>query len=612
MRFRKFILSNYRAISSPITIDVEKSPLIPVIGINECGKTTILQALFAFDSYNDSQNGSRHLQDTSNLYRTKNEPARIGAIIELTHADIRDALDTVVRDYVPPKSPVKLAPMVVQTTTGVQVPIPGAKQPAAQVPGDEKSNPLIAPAKRYKRLIKQKIGTDILITRNLDSRKYELDIEGLNDPELNHLMCLEIIRFLPHILYFDDFRDSIEAQIKIPLKNTAPTSDWLSVMERLFRKTDDNFSVYALHGLEERQRKSVLARVKKRLNETLTKEWATFRLDKKAALKISIDYLGPQKVDATDGGTLKLDVIETNEKSDEYYFHVRDRSKGFYWFFNFVMKLEFNPKILSEEKGGAIFLLDEPGSYLHASAQSKLCEKLKNLSSENKVIYCTHSHYLLDPDVIPINQVSIAQKNEEGISLTPVHAYRGSLGKHSAFQPIWDALQIKPFVLDLTQKNVILAEGIYDYYCLEMFKGHRAVTVLPAVGADSVKIFISMMLAWNANYRALWDNDEQGRKALADAEKFFGVVESANRFRLLPIESKSVKKRILQDLFDGADIRMLRESLKLPENAHFDSIILTLFYSAQRDEIVRKISSATKKQFDSVFELLAFDAPFCS
>ena len=69
-------------------------------------------------------------------------------------------------------------------------------------------------------------------------------------------------------------------------------------------------------------------------------------------------------------------MIEKDAKGDDHYFFVMDRSKGFYWFFNFVMKLEFNPKVVENSDVDAIYLLDEPGSYLHATAQSKLAAKV--------------------------------------------------------------------------------------------------------------------------------------------------------------------------------------------------------------------------------------------
>ena len=53
MKYRRFTITNYRAIKGPLGVDLHRTPLIPVIGINECGKTTILHAIVAFDFIND-------------------------------------------------------------------------------------------------------------------------------------------------------------------------------------------------------------------------------------------------------------------------------------------------------------------------------------------------------------------------------------------------------------------------------------------------------------------------------------------------------------------------------------------------------------------------------
>ena len=71
MRYLRFTINNYRAIVGPLTIDVSKPKLMPIVGVNESGKTTVLHALFAFDHFNDEMNDDgRHLRDTANLYRT--------------------------------------------------------------------------------------------------------------------------------------------------------------------------------------------------------------------------------------------------------------------------------------------------------------------------------------------------------------------------------------------------------------------------------------------------------------------------------------------------------------------------------------------------------------
>jgi predicted ATPase len=593
MRYKRFVINNYRAISGPLVIDVDKS-LTPIIGVNESGKTTILHAIFAFDHHNDRLNGGRHRKDTSNLYRTSSPPATIEAVIEMTRPDLNEAISDCERD-------------------------------------DESLKPHLSALKRRRGL-----PSTVTIRRDLTLRRYSWDSDRFGPPAVQHALAEAVVSGLPYILFFDDFRDKVDEKIEITSQSKGLVGGWLSIIDQLFRQTDREFSVFKLPSLEERQRKTVLAKVQRRLNETLTREWQSFRLDDRDALKISIDF--DQEVQeplAAPGGQLtpaaippkspattpvhreaspprlvrnfiKLDVVETDSKGDEHFFFISDRSKGFYWFFNFVMKLEFNPKFV-EVSERTIYLLDEPGSYLHAFAQRKLCQKLRRLSDKNCVIYCTHSHYLLDPETIPVTRIVIADKDGNGnVSLIPITNYRLSVSqKRSALEPVIDALQIRPFALDLINtRATVIAEGIYDYFAIELFRNDRSISVLPSVGADSIKYYVSLLIAWQVDFRALWDNDDEGRAKYEQAVQLFGSKTAEHSLRLLPAGSQG-KRRIMQDLFDGSDLVKIRRELALSPDCSFDRTLHAVFYSPRRAELVQAMSQKTKANFEELFQSLS-------
>ena len=54
MKYKSFRIINYKAIKD-LVIEVNKPNLTPIIGLNETGKSSILQAIFAFDFFNDNQ-----------------------------------------------------------------------------------------------------------------------------------------------------------------------------------------------------------------------------------------------------------------------------------------------------------------------------------------------------------------------------------------------------------------------------------------------------------------------------------------------------------------------------------------------------------------------------
>ena len=83
-RNRSWNIKNYRAIENAVTIDIERDKIVPLIGANESGKTTILQAVYAFDYANDKEFEGRHLKNLRNFYNPKNkEDAQVSAVINI-------------------------------------------------------------------------------------------------------------------------------------------------------------------------------------------------------------------------------------------------------------------------------------------------------------------------------------------------------------------------------------------------------------------------------------------------------------------------------------------------------------------------------------------------
>jgi hypothetical protein len=146
----------------------------------------------------------------------------------------------------------------------------------------------------------------------------------------------------------------------------------------------------------------------RKLNTTIVEQWKEIRLEKDGVnFKIEVEFDRSKN-------TLEFKLIEKVNDQDDRYFDIRQRSKGFYWFFNFVMRTEFNPKGSFGNEKGAIFLFDEPGAYLHVSMQNSLCKKLKLLSEKNVVVYCTHSPELIDYETIDKTWVCYRDMSNKG------------------------------------------------------------------------------------------------------------------------------------------------------------------------------------------------------
>lgn len=545
MKYNKFIIKNYRAIDGPLEINIKKNKLVPLIGANESGKTTILQAIFAFDYANDKEYEGRHLKELRNFYNPQDKnPAIIEAEISIRKIDFLNCIsdDTLRTKY-------------------------------ADLP----------------------TFSEITISRNLDTKDYSISI--IENVEDGKVIAKDIVSRLPYIIYNDDFIERPKNEIPIPEKTTE-LYGWLGIYERAFNKI--NSSVFdIIKEPEENIKLGILSDVEAEINKTLIKEWGKISLDDGSCLSI--------KLQLENNNTLKVQIVEKKGNTDRF-FRIEERSKGFLWFFNFVMKIKYNPKA-NGSNNDIIYLLDEPGSYLHSVAQERLCHMIKNISNKDgKVIYCTHTHHLLDPKYIPTKYIYIVQKdkNKKNIELSKITEVKTDVKKMSELQPVYEALGVADWDFFTQKQKIILVEGIHDKYALEVFlrKQLTGYIIMPCVNAESIYNNLPRMIAYNKKYIAIWDNDDEGKEYYQKAKRSFGKIEE-NKMLLLPNLKKKRKVR-MEEMFESNDLKKLALFLEMPENSSYSNIMTSIICSS--DETIEKcldiVSSEMKDNFNELFNMI--------
>ena len=568
MRYLSFTIRNYRAIKGPLKVNLKDKRLIPIVGINECGKTTILQAIYCFDYTNDKEYKGKHLQNIKNLYETIHDEGSVEAEIACTKPELDKIIENVIIDI-------------------------------------NKKYITKSDGQNFKKIDKNEFlnkarnvnGDSVSITRNLNTKNYTFSYLKSEDLEIQNAIARYIIeRELPYILYNDDFTDRPESVIKIPEERPEQLSGWLAIYERACQAANKEFSLFKLANItDNREKNSILSEIEKNLNNKLTQDWEKFSVDNNK-LKIKLDV---------NNNELNIQIKETIG-GNERFFDVVDRSKGFLWFYNFIMKVRFNAKanIKSGLEKDTIFLLDEPGSYLHLNAQDKLCSNLNKISSEDGiVIYCTHSHHLLNPEYIPINNIHITEKKPKKlVQLISINEYKTNIEKKNALQPVYEALGLSPYEVLNENYKIVCVEGIYDKYVIEMFCNLDDNTIVfPGVSADSIKKSIPYFIAYGKKYVAIWDNDKEGREQCEKAKKYFGE-EEAKKFKLLPKGNK--EKMRMENMFKKEDYEAIIKKLNLNENSTYESIILTAYYSEIKGKIISCLSEETKQRFNQLSEII--------
>ena len=339
MYYSKFIINKYRAIKD---IEVSlKDNLVAIIGINESGKTSILQAIFAFNQANDKKSSGVHLfaKNKYDLHSTNHSVA----------ADIKFESENEINELF--------------ESAGV------------------KSN-----QKFYKEAIaffKDSFNSDkaIRITRNLDDKTYFFNDLNIDNKTLRTQLVNEILESLPYVLYFDDFTDRVPTQITFPANylesnynsnNNKQRNEWHSYIEEIFVRSTQNTLKSFIETQDADDRAGTLSDVSDELQKNIINDWKNLKilekdLDKEIGdLELELNY---NKNEASGEHVFEFKVKDKKNQGKKRSFPITDRSKGFQWFFNFAIKLKYNHKYV-ENPRNAIYLLDEPGSYLHSSGTS--------------------------------------------------------------------------------------------------------------------------------------------------------------------------------------------------------------------------------------------------
>lgn len=213
--------------------------------------------------------------------------------------------------------------------------------------------------------------------------------------------------------------------------------------------------------------------------------------------------------------------VRINNKKHRVTVPFNKRSKGFVWFFSFLVAFS------DYQKSGnkIILLLDEPGLNLHAKAQFDLLKFIdQELAPYHQVLYTTHSPFMIPPAKLE--------------RVRTVHD-RDNLGTVVSNDPLSDdADTVFPLQAalgyDLAQTlflgpNTLVVEGpselIYFNVCTAILEkeGRAGLSkkwvIVPVGGADKIPTFISLLGANQLNIAVAIDISQKDRQRIDNLVK---------------------------------------------------------------------------------------------
>lgn len=544
-----FQIKNFKGIES-LSLDIgrrARSPVITLVGLNESGKTTILEAISHFvseDTELSSMFTGIHAKADSSalipLHKRGNFTDRISieANFAWEEADINDAFQ-------------------IFADNGWDLSIDNLKSE-------------FNVERRYTfrdSELKELMNYWIL---NLHARP---SVKGRQKPkpftpyirpkEAENDLWLKVVNKLsyrvPKVVYFPTFLVDMPARIYLVSHGdeSAVNKYYRTVIQEILTSIDADLSIdthivkrilefkseqelpqwwsFFLGSSKKRNVDSVIQRLSAAITNKVIGSWSAVFQRPSGAKRVDIELnIDAQKGDAP--------YISFNVTDGDAVYLVSERSLGFRWFFSFLLFTAFK----EGQQRQTIFLFDEPAANLHAKAQAELLKNFGRIATAgNKVIYSTHSHHMIDlrwlSSAYIIENSSIDYDGDDSFELNskPTNIssvqYRKFISEYpsrtSYFQPVIEKLEyVTPQLIGAPP--FILFEGISDFYAFSIIvkkhsRRYRSISLIPGSGAGSSAPLLSYLIGRGEQFVVVLDDDAAGRRAKTLYTETFFLRENA-------------------------------------------------------------------------------------
>jgi AAA15 family ATPase/GTPase len=590
MRYKSFYIKNYKGIKD-LTIDLNRDPftnIITLVGLNESGKTTILEAISVFDNETKPEDIHKLIPKSRNHSFT--DTIEIHAILELSIED-----EKLIKSFC--HSQGFRSVQNIREFTIKEIYEFKNSEYLLDESGKEYEFQLNG-LKKKKRYVRE---------YNADTPEFEA---------INDFICKEL---LPPIIYYPNFLFDFPKRIYLEASANEEKEQvvYREVLNDILDTLDDDFTIqdHIINRLRnpsdanDEALESTIERISVQISDVVFTAWGELFDSRGKSIKIK------PGIDADSG----LTYLEIKLKEGLVQFQISERSLGFKWFFTFLLFTEFR-KNRMKEKGEILFLLDEPASNLHSTAQKNLLTTFGKLVTKCKMIYTTHSHHLINPKwlsgayIVKNKAIDYDKEFNTITTNTDVEAtiYKQFVVNHpqqrTYFQPILDAIDYSPSNLEEVP-NIVLVEGKFDYYTFKYINEvllnneYESVNLYPGNSADRNNQIIATYLAWGRDFTILLDGDKAGEDAKKRYIKEFGVIVQGRIITLRDIDA--AYNFATESLFTADELLTIVKTFDPTatafEKSKFNTALQNLFIQEQ----IIELSEETMAKFRKIFEFIA-------
>lgn len=331
-----------------------------------------------------------------------------------------------------------------------------------------------------------------------------------------------------------------------------------------------------------RNRSRLESRLNDALNDYISKVWNN-----------KIDLI----MEITETGNFSLLIKDKGNENKHDRFSITERSQGAQQFLSLILSLSLETK--NRERKNELILIDEPEVHLHPSGIRDLAKELLKIGKENYVFLATHSPFMIDKKYK--ERHFIVKKNNKAITELKRIKDSDNLIDDEVLR---EAFGIDVYK-DLLNPHSVLVEGASDKVLLQKAlscMGYDDIGITNGHGSN-ITTLVSKLNYDDINVLVVLDDDEEGRKDKEKIIKTGGIYSEENVFTIRELLGDIVDKGTIEDTLDLSFVKSQFE--KFYKQTYGEDIEGFELLSTQ--PVIRQISELLKsKKLYSHWDMDAF------
>jgi len=595
MKLIKAIIHKYKSFETDQEFELNKDITI-LVGMNESGKTSALEAIAKTNYFQEDEQFKFNLthdfprKEKKKIDKSGENPKAITCTYEIEDWLLKNISDDIGKDALK------------NTTFSITTKYNSGGRTIGNLTVDNKkfidfktkelgvsSNAL------NEKLVKVRTSTefDALAATYKDENYVEafknlkkyFELRTFSNPIEEYVFRTYLNTNLPKFLYYDEYF-TLPSRISIEkLEANQLQDNEYKTARALFELADIN-TAELLKATDFEDFIAELEATEAIISAELFKYWQT---NKNLNITFQIDK--KEETDQRSNTRIVEHILDVRVKSKGVSLPLKNRSKGFNWFFSFLVWFK---KIQEDNTSNYILLLDEPGLNLHASAQADLLRFLQDLSVDYQIIYTTHSPFMISSE--NLDRVRTVLETDKGSVISDSIQEKDP----NTLFPLQAALGYDIAQNLFVNKKNLLVEGVSDLIILTALSGilesdgregiRDDITIVPTGGLEKVATFISLLRGSKLEIACLLDSYTDAKGKAKMDKMIVDKIIHGSKVRFFDEFLDSHTKADLEDLFVKTDY------LKLFNSAHSEHTDIKLTdLNASINQIIIQINKQINK-----------------